>query len=324
MRKRTYDPNRVYNLLAEIFGPPYSHSKMQFKLICFNPGCGDSTGNLEINLEKGIFHCWRCNYSGNLEELLKDYLGYVPPIEDQFYTFEQIKNFQSDYDPKFRENEKFINLPEEFCPLWQDKKLSMIGQKALEYALKRMSMEDIKKYNIGYCGLGEYRWRLIIPFIENGKTVYFAARTIFPNFEPRYYNPTKEKYGVGSDEVVFNIDGARIAGQAIINEGVFDAIRAGDDAVALLKNNISDIQFYKLSEVEKIYIMLDSLKKDPTIVKKALKIAERFQSHGKHVYLIFPPDKDPAEWPREEIRSWIFNAKPFSRGDKFFLLKSIN
>ena len=55
------NPDRLHSLLVDIFGAEYEVRQGQFKINCINPNCDDETGNLEISLEKKIFHCWKCS-----------------------------------------------------------------------------------------------------------------------------------------------------------------------------------------------------------------------------------------------------------------------
>jgi len=325
--KLMMDPNKTYNILRKVFGEDYTTRKKQFLINCFMPECGDTSGNLEVSLDKRVFHCWKCNYSGNIRKLLKDYLGYVPEeLDEDFYSFEDLVPMQPDYDPNIQKDIKYIQLPKEFCPLWIEKKLSFIGQKALAYATSRLSIDEIQNYKIGYCGLGDYRWRLIVPSFESGKVVYFIGRD-FMGQKLRYKNPAKEEFGTGADDIVFNIDGARIAKQAIISEGVFDAMRIGNDGVALFGSDISNRQLLKLLDIPKIYVLLDR-----DAIKKAIVIADFFIGYRRSVSLVIMPPmtinpttkkkmKDPADWPREEIRKWIFLAEPYTSWQKFLALK---
>lgn len=303
--------DRRRQVLASIFGEEYEVRSGQFRINCFNPTCGDTTGNLEVNLEKGIFHCWRCGYSGNIRQLLKDYIGKAVDI-DEYVTAEELSKFQLGFDEEEIKKEKgHTKLPHEFVPLWGDRELSFVGHRALNYVLGRMSKEDIEKHRIGYCGLGYYKWRIIVPAIEDGEIKYFAARLFLGQGE-RYRNPKKEDCGVGANEVVFNIDSAREQNQAVICEGVFDAIKVGADGVALFGKHISDHQVFKLLGIENIYIMLDQ-----DALLDSLDIANRFLGKGKkNVYLVSPPHGDPSDWPRAEIRKWITAAKIFTFEDE--------
>ncbi len=308
------DENKAYELVKDVFGDPVEPvRKKQYKIICINPDCGDHSGNLEINLEKQIFHCWRCGYSGSMRKLLRDYLGSVPEeFNEDWYTKDDLKRFRSDYSPTLRADERFATLPEDFVSLWGMHKFSFVGRKALKYASERMTPEEIERYKVGYCGLGKYQYRIIVPTFEEGRVVYFIARD-FIGHTKRYLNPEPaECNGITSGEVVFNLDRCRELGQVVICEGVFDAIRTGEDGSALFKSAISERQFFKLFDIPRKYIMLDSPKKDPQAPAKAVAIADYFQEWRKPVYLVIPPEGDPGESNRQDIRQWIAAAPLFT------------
>lgn len=303
--------DRRRQVLRDIFGEEYEVRTGQFRINCFYPSCGDTTGNLEVNLEKGIFHCWRCGYSGNIRQLFKDYTGKAIDT-DEYVSAEELTKFRFEpEEEEFKQEKGHVILPKEFVPLWGDRELSFVGKRALNYVLGRMNKEDIEKHRIGYCGLGYYKWRIIIPAIEDGEILYFAARLFLGQGE-RYRNPKKEDCGVGANEIVFNIDSAREQNRAVICEGVFDAIKVGDDGVALFGKHISNHQVNKLLGIKNIYIMLDQ-----DALLDSLDIVHRFLEKGKkNVYLVSPPHGDPSDWPRAEIRKWITAAKRFSFEDE--------
>lgn len=306
-----YNPEKLHQMLIDIFGEEYEVKYGEFRINCINPECDDDTGHLDINLKKGVYHCWKCGYSGKVLKLLKDYLGWVPEFEE-YISVEELKNPLQEAEAKVIPKMASEILPKEFNTF--NGNLTFVGQKAYKYILGRMTAEDVSKYSVGYCGLGKYKWRIIIPVTENGKVIYFVART-FMNEKPVYKNPTKEEYGIGSEEIVFNIDGARKQGQAVVCEGVFDAIRVGGDGVALLGTNLSEIQEIKLiNKISRIYIMLDADAKD-----KAVNISRKLLRYGKDVRLVIIPNGDPADWPKDSLRKFIEEAKPFSFSEELKL-----
>jgi DNA primase len=309
--------SNLRKILADIFGENFPINSEQFRINCINPECNDTKGNLEINMARGIFHCWICNYSGNLRDLLKDYLGYVPKIE----KYQSPEDLQQTYDiDSFLKKtetivkEKIVDysiLPKEYIYLGQNSDtLSMLGRKALKYVLNRMTINDIIHHKVGYCGIGKFKWRIIVPFVEDDRVVYFIARDFMGGAYRKYDNPKRDEIGIGKEEVVFNINGARMVKQAVICEGVFDAIRVGIDGVAILGVSISDSQTAKLLSMKKVYVMLDA-----DAPNEAMKLAKKFQKIGKQVYLIKLAKGDPDDYTRDEIRHLILESKPFNELD---------
>jgi DNA primase len=301
--------DKLYRILLDAFGEEFETRRGQFRINCINPDCDDSSGNLEISLDKGVFHCWKCHYKGNIRKLLKDYLGWTPNL-DEYVTPDDLKNLGKELaeEDKVEKVAGFKGLPEEYVFLGKVEELGYVGKKALDYALSRIQMEDVIKYRIGYCGLGRYKWRLIIPSFECGKINYFVSRAFMPGVEPKYYNPTKEECGVGKETVVFNIDRIKKGDLAVICEGVFDAIKVGEQGVAILGTSISNIQLQKLVKITKnICVLLDQ---DATA--SAVKMAHRLKPHQVKVRIAVPPKGDPGDWPTETIQEWIRNSNLFT------------
>lgn len=300
------DSFKRYDLLCSIFGEKYPVRSGQFKIDCFNPECDDTTGNLEVSLDLGVFHCWKCDYKGSLKRLLKDFLGWSPN-EDEYVSADNLKKFDLESEFKRSGVKNLLGFPKEYMYLADDG-LSAVGKKALNYVLSRISLEDIKTYKIGYCGLGVYKWRIIVPFFVGSKIVYFIARSFF-NEIPKYKNPTRSEVLVGKEEVVFNIDGAHKEGVAVICEGVFDAIKVGCSGVAILGTSLSDIQAsLLLGSVKKIYVMLDA-----DALNKAVKVAKKllFLSPTLFVSLVKLPHDDPASFSTPDLEKFILNSKRF-------------
>ena len=90
----------VLELIEEMIGEPKKvyDSKLQYGYNC--PECDEKRkkGNLEINLEKHVFHCWACNISGPLGKLFDDYGNkrlkktYLLIRPDEFKVQEKKKN----------------------------------------------------------------------------------------------------------------------------------------------------------------------------------------------------------------------------------------
>jgi DNA primase len=319
---KSYDPDQLYQVLRDIFGEQYEIRRGQFRIDCINPLCDDDSGNLEISLDRGIFHCWKCEYSGKLRKLLRDYLGKAPNLEE-YVSPADLRRSIFEVEEEEEKVPKIFSLPKEYIP-FDGRKLGIVGQKAYQYAVSRITKEDIQKHRIGFCGLGDYRWRIIIPVLREGKVIYFVARAFMGNKDLPYRNPDKEECGIGKEEIVFNIEGAIKEGQAVICEGVFDALKVGDDGVAIFGTHISDEQVEQLKVVKKIYVLLDA-----DALDKAVVLAIRLREVKKPlVSLIELPTKkgetpDPDDFTRAELREMIGRAIPFSFDEEIRLTESL-
>lgn len=301
-------------VLIDIFGEEYEVRGGQFRINCINPDCDDTSGDLEISLEKGIFHCWECGYKGTIRKLLKDYLGWSPNINE----YVSPDDLRLATENPFGEEKEVIKevdekggvdiLPEGFIPFNGEIPGSFIGKKAWNYVLSRMNVEKVLKYRVGYTISGDYRWRIVVPCLSGNRIIYFSARE-FMGQKPKYKNPSKEEFGIGKDEVVFNIDRARELDRAVICEGVMDAIHVGDEGVAIFGTQLSDDQIFKLMTIKNHYIMFDSDAKDKA-EKAAFALKEKERS-PINIFIVNLNQGDPDNYSQNEIKNLLKSAKPF-------------
>jgi DNA primase len=299
------NPDKLREVLIEIFGEGHEYKSGQFRVNCIAPGCDDSTANLEINVEQGIFHCWKCDYSGFVRQLFKDILGKDVDLDEEYISADALRKFQQEGlqwgEPVSAQGKEFGGLPKEFVPLWDKRSLSMAGEKALQYALTRMTLEDIVKYKVGYCGLGDYKWRVIVPIYEGGEIVYFVGRAIFRDMLP-YRNSDSPKR-----DVIFNFERALKVGRGVLVEGVFDAIKIGEDPVvgmAALGTSLSEEQIYKLNQIPDLTIMFDQDAK-----LKTYKIRDKLVGLQRKPKVFILPHGDPDDFSRFSLQHMLTEAK---------------
>ena len=193
--------------------------------------------------------------------------------------------------------------------------LSAIENIALAYLNKRsISIQDIQKYNIGYCKTGRYRNRIIVPsYDKNGNINYFIARSFEPDPFRKYDAPTCNKTELIGLEYFVNW-----SIPVILCEGIFDAIAIKRNAIPLFGKTIPKSLMMKLveSEIKTVYLALD---KDA--LKEALDYSQNLLNLGKEVYLIELEGKDPSDLGFNNMTKLLHTAKPLSFGD--LLLKKI-
>jgi DNA primase len=174
------------------------------------------------------------------------------------------------------------------------------------YLKKRgITIDDIEKYNIGYCETGRYAKMVIIPsYDENGNLNYFTGRSFELNPFIKYRNPEVSRDIVPFELFInWNIP-------LVLCEGPFDAIAIKRNAIPLLGKNIQQNLMKKIvtSKVEKIYIALDT-----DAQKQAVKFAEYFINEGKEVYFMDLEDKDPSDMGFEKFTNLIQNTYPIDQ-----------
>ena len=254
----------VIDILENVLGQPKNHyeNKSQISFDC--PVCsydikgldkGDGKGNLEVNYEYNVYKCWACsethNTHGTLYKLIRRY-GSKNDLELYKLVNPDI------IKPKVEiEVEKKVidGLPDNFISLTEESDCEEY-KKAIEYLTKRNIGKDIiEKYNIGYCGYGEYSGRIIFPSYDMyGDINYFLGRSYNKYSKLKYKNPDIPK-----TEIIFNEQKINWDSNIYLVEGVFDHIVV-PNSIPLLGKVLSDNLFKKLLKYSesKIIVLLDS------------------------------------------------------------------
>lgn len=245
----------LLGLIEEVLSRPKKvyDSKLQYGYDC--PNCmdikgldeGDNKGNLEINLNKFVFHCWGCGISGHLGKLF-----------DQWGTKKQKKIFEILKPEEFKVEEKKKNqlkLPEGFIKFKDSNPRFIPHIEAYKYLTSRgITDEMIENYSIGYTVYGDYAYRIIIPsFDRNNMLNYFVARS-WVNGRVKYKNPASAK-----DEIIFNEGMIEWDKDIYLVEGVFDGFFL-ENSIVMLGKKISSLLFETLykNALGKIIICLDN------------------------------------------------------------------
>ena len=291
----------LVTLVDRVLGKGKQTARGNYAYHC--PFCQHHKPKLEINFtenKKGHnpWHCWVCNTRGKtIVSLLKRSKSYE-------HIEEAIKLVPKGQFVEEVEIVNTITLPSEFTSLI-DPPSDIMGKHALAYLKRRgISMDDIIKYNIGYCEEGEYQNMVIIPSYDaNGNLNYFTARSFEKEPFRKYKNPS-----VSRDIVPFEMF-INWSSPLVLCEGPFDAIAIKRNAIPLLGKNIQTNLMKKIvsSKVEKIYIALDS-----DAIKSSLKFCERFMNEGKEVHLLEMDDKDPSELGFRRFTELIQKSTPLT------------
>jgi len=281
-------------LLKSIFGKFY-HSNDEHLFYC--PKCKHHKRKFSINLEKGAFKCWICDYYGrSLRRLVRKYGDFRTLQQwDRLHGREDITKF----DDIFSEDDEVeqiqrIDLPKEFISL-ANEDLPLATTPALNYLENRgIKKQDILHWKIGCCMRGDYNNRIIIPsFDEEGYVNYFVART-FNGAWKKYLNPPASK------NIIFNELYLDFDNDLVIVEGAFDAMIAGPNAVPILGST--------LRENSKLFQMI--VKNDTPIYigldvdaeNKSKRIIKDLLNYGIEIYKIDTSGYDDiGSMPKEEF-----------------------
>ena len=261
------DQARATNILESILGR-FKNQGSEKLFYC--PECGHHKRKLSINLDRGAFKCWVCDYRGkSIRRLVRKHGTYNNLKDwDEIYGRPNIANFDFLFAEKEEEVKVDVQMPQFFRSLLR-KDLKFVDKEPFNYLANRgLSRQDIMKWKIGYCNSGEYKNRIVVPsFDDTGDLNYFIARSYRGDYF-KYKNPKATK------DVIFNelfIDWDK---DLTIVEGVFDAINAGN-AVPILGSTLhsgSNLLRKIVRNDTPCYIALDAdaSKKEREIIKTLL------------------------------------------------------
>ena len=230
------DVEILLGLIEEVLGKPKKtyHSHLQYGYDC--PICDEDKhkGNLEVSLEKFVYHCWSCGISGPLGKLFDLYGN---KKQKKVY-----KLLQPEEEKKVIKKKNKLKLPESFTLFKDSSPVYPVRRQAYNY-LKSRGVTDgmIEKYNIGFCDTGEFGGRIIIPsYNKEGELNYFIARSWNPHSKSKYKNPKEEK-----DKIIFNESLIDWNEDITLVEGAFDSIFV-PNSIAMLGKHMSELLFTTL------------------------------------------------------------------------------
>ena len=279
------DKSVIINILDEVLGVGTSLKGNEQAHHC--PFCHHHKKKLQINLETQQWHCWVCDSKGRkIQTLLKRLHVDSKRIKKvyEIYGDDYIVSSTTTDEEKVE-----LRLPSEFKSLLKKPKgLNPLYKKVVQYAKdRRISKEDIIKYNIGYCDSGIYTNRIIIPSYDvDGRLNYFIARSVFTEERFKYKNPPISKnVTIFENQINWNKP-------ITLTEGVFDALAVKRNAIPLLGKFIPKTlmdSIYKRG-VKEIKIILDKDAQD-----QALYYVNYFMNNGITVTNILPTEKDASD-----------------------------
>lgn len=250
------------------------------------PICGKKN-KFGVNISTNYAHCFSCEHRSGLIKLVQA-IENIPVWNEAMVfigAFEGSGSFRITRQEKRQVDQ--IELPEGF---------RLIGlydsytHKLVEKNLRKrgFSISRLMSKGIGYCASGKYAGRIIIPYYENGRLIYFNARK-FIDLGEKFKNPSEEEVGIGKSQIIYNRDALLIYDKVWLFESATNAITLGNNATATGGKALSPWQKneYITSPVEKIIIGLDDDGQ-----KEAYKLGMDLASHKKVKVLRFPPKKD--------------------------------
>ncbi len=288
-------------ILREIFDDvQFIDSRSEARIFC--PHHSHHSKKLWISLDKNVFQCWVCGYSGRIFKLLRDYGS-----RQQAAAFLKTLGIETESPVDLP---KTVELPPEYVFLFDGKK-SPTGIAALSQARNEFSLscDTILQGRIGFCASGVYANRIIFPsFGVDGNINYFLGRAIWPS-NKKYLDCSD----VPKSSIIFNELLINWTKPVILVEGVKAHLKHLDigNVVPILGSNISErsrlLQQIILNDCPCVYIALD---KDAR--QKSFEFMAKLSKHGVEVKFI-DIDDQPDIISSEVFMKKILQASSFSK-----------
>jgi len=251
----------------------------------------------EVAKDSGLFFCFGCQTTKNLEEFVMFTTG-----RTYFETARYIKSKETEHNIENIVN-KAMYAPPEFIQ-YDELLIKRLNNQALEspramryFEGRKITKASIEKFNLGY---SEKQDSVTIPMQSpDGMTIGFVARTV----EGKEFKNTP---GLPKSKILFNLHRVKSSSVVYVVESSFDAIRldqVGFPAVATLGANVSSSQIKLLEKYFNNVILVADNDEAGNIMKD--KLIEKLGSLIS-VIQIDKKYKDIGDMDDETIRSLEF------------------
>lgn len=228
----------VVEIMSEFLGEPKKVYESRSQILWNCPVCDDgrNKGNLEVNVEKSVYHCWSCGETEGTH-------GTVGKLFDKFGN-KKLKKLYLILKPE--ESEKVVKvkkpkvvLPEHFTLFKDSHPIYPVRKQAYNYLKSRgITDEIIERFGIGFCDKGSHMGRIVIPsYNKKGELNYYVGRSWDPHSKAKYRNPEAEK-----DQIIFWENLIDWNKDIYLVEGAFDGMFL-DNPVVMLGKHMSELLF---------------------------------------------------------------------------------
>jgi|TARA_A100000172_G_scaffold41301_3_gene25207 hypothetical protein len=295
---------------------------------------GDYKKHMSINLDTGLWQCFKTGSTGNFIKLYSILEQITYKSAESKLLFQGLESGRLDIwdsapsastpDPTLKaslDTTSFIPVNVE-----SHSSSNQLVLRAWKFLMDR-KLFNLKEYEEApfYVSCeGKYRGRLIIPFKDyDGEIFFFQARSLMHGVSPKYLNPSTEN-GVKSSNILYPFDFEQ--DHLCICEGPSDAITLnlnGLNATCTVGSTISNVQMQALREFEgKIILAYDNDEAGMRGVEKFEKLRKKYLLSS---FSICTPQHRYKDWNEahqagEDLYSW-FTEKTYEYN---FENKSLN
>lgn len=250
--------------------------------VCHGPGRGMRLETAQRKSRRGV-----SSHSRIIKDMRRG-LKELPPIPDKVHTIRECFELDAGHPACLYLCERGVSVPlaEEVGMLWKDKGVAS-WQKPIIGSLK----DDVGTYP-----------GLIIPIVMQGKLKGWQLCAVPRGNQPKYVTAPGSRIA----GTLYNIDA--VLGKSdtvVIVEGVFDALRLPNMAVALLTDNITDkkVRLLSTGNFREVVLCLDSDRTEQHVKKEWIKL----QGLAPSVRMVQLPIGDPADYEPDDLCAILFD-----------------
>ena len=251
----------------------------------------DKSPSLSYNLEKNMFHCWSCNFSGGITKFMKS-IGETVHIDVDSKQPYKIKKLKEKLQAVIEVDS--LKLPE--SRILFDEDFKDINSKTLK---------EFRTFTTDEMNLTDY---VCIPVYQFGKLKFIEGRLGKPVIDkPKYYR-TPRKAPVA--ESLFPLDKIKNTNYVILVEGIFDMLNMWQLGYhnTLCIFGCTNFNRKKLDILDRIGVTRVDILMDPDVAgqRAANKIAELLDS--KNIVsrnIVLPDGVDPGDLTQRQAERYM-------------------
>ena len=165
----------------------------------------DKSPSLSYNLEKNVFHCWSCGFSGGITKFMVS-IGETVRLDVDSKQPYKIKKLKNKLRKVIEQDE--IKLPEE-RHVYAGESKGIAGR----------VMKEFQAFTTQHLGLKDY---ICIPVYQFGKLKFIEGRYAgMIAGKPKYY---RRPQGASVSDIIFPLDKVKNTNYVILVEGIFDML----------------------------------------------------------------------------------------------------
>jgi hypothetical protein len=283
--------NHFFQEFGVDYATEHRHSSTNWVQVRDCPYCDSVNYHLGVHTLSPRVNCWKCGSHPFVEAM--SLVAGISPVEFKQYV-EDFGSSQISLD--WIEKKPTVHKAIEPSGLVD---LTRVHKRYL--SIRDFNHEKLKLlYQLKattFLAEGDWKWRIILPVIENGKIMCYTGRTI-GNSEPKYKSSKKEESVKGINDCLYGIDQV-MGDEVVIVEGPTDVWRLGPGSVATfgIDWSLSQVKLLLERNIKKAWVMYDS---EAQALKQADKLKTVLNSVGiKTGKISIQGYKDPGCLPQE-------------------------